>query len=285
MITAHQFYQEVNGKAYDLDGYYGAQCWDGAMYYSKRLGKPTYHCGLTGYVKDIWDQRKKSGILNYYDEVQRPFRDGDIIVIGECAQCPSSHIGIFRKDNGNGTFIILGQNQGGTPYPSGGSAFNQISLSYDGVLGGFRPRQNPKQTVAKKPAASIKEGPQNAVYRLYNPHSGDHLYTQRVAEARAMQAAGWEYEGVAWVAPSTGSEVWRLYKSGYHHYTDKPGEIALLKKQGWKAEKVAFRSSGSHPIYRMYNRNSGAHLLTASREEHNALSRAGWICEGMEIRY
>lgn len=133
--TPHDFYLAVNGKCFDVDGYYGAQCWDGAMYYSKWLGYPVFSCTYSGYAKDIWNLRKSSGILKYYDEVQRPFNDGDIIVWGECTPCPASHIAIFRKDNGNGTFVALGQNQGGK-----NGAFNQINFTYEGVLGGLRPK-------------------------------------------------------------------------------------------------------------------------------------------------
>ena len=133
--TPHDFYLAVIGKAFDIDHYYGPQCWDGAMYYSQWLGYPRFSCTSSGYVKDIWNLRKTSGILKYYNEVKRPFQDGDIIVWRECGQCPLSHIAIFRKDNGNGTFVALGQNQGGA-----GGAFNQRNFTYDGVMGGLRPK-------------------------------------------------------------------------------------------------------------------------------------------------
>lgn len=285
MKTAHEFYQLVVGNAYDLDGFYGAQCWDGAMKYSQWLGKPIYHCGLTGYVKDIWNQRKSSGILNHYDEVKTPFfKDGDIIVWGNCAACPDSHIAIFRRDNGNGTFIALGQNQGGSPYPSGGSAFNQRTFSYDGILGGFRPKMEEKTADPKPAVAAIPESPAGSVYRMYNPNSGDHLYTLDLAEARALQKAGWKFEGIAWRAPEAGSEVLRLYKSGYHHFTADQAEAAALQKAGWKREKMAFYSGGSRPIYRMYNPNSGSHILTADSTEHDRLTKIGWKCEGQPLR-
>lgn len=133
--SPHDFYLAVNGRTFDLDGCYGAQCWDGFAKYMQWLGYPVFHCTQSGYVKDIWNLRNSSGILGYCSAVQRPFQDGDIIVWEECPVCPLSHIAIFRKDNGNGTFVALGQNQGG-----GNGAFNQRNFTYDGVMGGFRPK-------------------------------------------------------------------------------------------------------------------------------------------------
>ena len=64
-----------------------------------------------------------------------------------------------------------------------------------------------------------------------------------------------------------------------------PKERDRLAGLGWKSEGTAFLSGGSKPIYRMYNPNSGAHILTSNRKEHDALTRAGWECEGQEIKW
>jgi hypothetical protein len=37
-----------------------------------------------------------------------------------------------------------------------------------------------------------------AVYRLYNPYSGDHFYTTSDSEYRQLGGIGWRQEGVAW---------------------------------------------------------------------------------------
>jgi hypothetical protein len=36
------------------------------------------------------------------------------------------------------------------------------------------------------------------VYRLYNPYSGEHVYTTDAREYAQVGAAGWHQEGVAW---------------------------------------------------------------------------------------
>lgn len=59
------------------------------------------------------------------------------------------------------------------------------------------------------------------LYRLYNPNSGEHFYTKTTGERDNLRKVGWHYEGVGWVAPSTGNPVYRLYNpnAGDHHYT------------------------------------------------------------------
>ncbi len=110
-------------------------CWDGAMYYSQWLGYPIFNCTVTGYVQDIWTQRKKSGILNYYDEVEL-LQPGDIVVFKVHPSTPLSHIAIFDHDLGNGQGAFLGQNQGAP-----GMAFNIIPLPYDATYQtAFRPK-------------------------------------------------------------------------------------------------------------------------------------------------
>ena len=134
MITPHEYYLSVNGKKIDMDGAYGGQCWDLYAHYMKTLGYKYANCTTTGYVKDIWNNRKTNGMLDSCIEVSvNELQDGDIAVWGNCDACPKSHIAIFRKDNGNGTGIFLGQNQSG-------QYVDQKSFTYTGIIGVFRPK-------------------------------------------------------------------------------------------------------------------------------------------------
>ena len=50
------------------------------------------------------------------------------------------------------------------------------------------------------------------VYRLYNHNTGEHFYTTSGTEKNANVSAGWTYEGVGWIAPTTSSSpVYRVY--------------------------------------------------------------------------
>lgn len=135
-MTYEQFKNQVLGKCYDIDGYYGAQCWDGGMKYLIDLGYKAIHCTTSGYVKDIWNNRKTNGILNYCNEVT-VMQPGDIAVFREVAGwTPYSHIAIFDHDAGDGYGWFLGQNQGGV-----NGAFNLCKLPYSATFGtAFRPK-------------------------------------------------------------------------------------------------------------------------------------------------
>ena len=127
------------------------------------------------------------------------------------------------------------------------------------------------------------------VYRLYNPNTGEHLYTVNTNEATFLSSIGWRYEGIGWKAPASGNAVIRLYnpnaKGGEHHYTSNDSEIKMLVAHGWKKEGVAFysASNSSYPVYREYNPNefSNNHNYTTSVSEHNWLISLGWRDEGI----
>lgn len=135
-MTYEQFKNQVLGKRYDIDGRYGAQCWDGTMKYMIDLGYRAIHCTTSGYAKDIWNNRKTNGILNYCNEVT-VMQPGDIAVFKEVAGwTPYSHIAIFDHDAGGGYGWFLGQNQGGV-----NGAFNLCKLPYSATFDtAFRPK-------------------------------------------------------------------------------------------------------------------------------------------------
>jgi len=128
-----------------------------------------------------------------------------------------------------------------------------------------------------------------SVWRLYNPGSGDHLYTTSAEERQIVIEAGWRDEGVAFVAPSQkGDPVYRVYNPvvGGHHYTTSAAERDALVKGGWNDEGVAFLSADpdkGSPVRRLYNPNPGTvcHLFTTSLTEASNVEAAGWNAEGI----
>lgn len=142
MATYQDFYNLVINKGFDIDGYYGWQCWDGYAKYCQWLGYPYAHCGIHGYACDIWEQRKTNGILNYFDEVT-VMKPGDVAVFKKVANwTPLSHIAIFHSDIDGVYGWFLGQNQNGLyKHASGGSSFNLTKLPYSATFDtAFRPK-------------------------------------------------------------------------------------------------------------------------------------------------
>ncbi|MFC4652160.1 DUF6287 domain-containing protein [Lactococcus nasutitermitis] len=124
------------------------------------------------------------------------------------------------------------------------------------------------------------------VYRLYNSNTGEHFYTTSIFEANSDISAGWNNEGVGWVAPTTSKvPVYRVYnshaKGGDHYYTKSKAEAIALVKLGWSwdnAGEPVFYSAGNKAIYVAYNPNaqSGSHNYTSNLSEENNLINLGW---------
>ena len=123
------------------------------------------------------------------------------------------------------------------------------------------------------------------MYRLYNPYTGEHFYTASYDEALSVNEAGWSYEGIGWVAPSSGDPVYRLYNpyAGDHHYTMSAEERDHLVTVGWRYEGVGWSSDGNVKLHRQYNPYArvGTHNYTYSTEERDHLVSLGWHDEGV----
>ena len=145
------------------------------------------------------------------------------------------------------------------------------------------PTPDPTPTPTPTPSSGTMD-----MYRLYNPYTGEHLYTSGTFEKDSLVSMGWNYEGVAWKAPETGNAVYRLYNpySGEHHYTMHTSEKDYLVLIGWNYEGIGWYSSTlivSVPVYRLFNPNStgiGAHHYTTDSVERDQLVLAGWQDEG-----
>ena len=136
-------------------------------------------------------------------------------------------------------------------------------------------------------SSSVLADTTNAMYRLYNPNSGEHFYTANFVEAKNIINAGWKYEMVGWNAPTTGVPVYRLYNPnvGDHHYTLNASERDMLVNIGWRYEGIGWYSDvqKSVKLYRAYNPNakSGSHNYTTNYGEQLSIVRAGWRDEGL----
>lgn len=82
------------------------------------------------------------------------------------------------------------------------------------------------------------------MYRMYNPNSGEHFYTQDTGERDNLRRIGWNYEGIGWQAPTSDDPVYRLYNryNGEHFYTLNAAERDNITKYGWKYEGIGWYS-------------------------------------------
>ena len=139
------------GLRVDLDGFpknQPFQCWDLANKYFLYIGGHKIHCGVTGYVQDIANQRATNGILNFCDDIglKAEMQPGDIVVwTNRSPHCPYSHIAIYDHDNGQNEIYFLGQNQ---PYPW----VTVQRIPWQGIIGVFRPKIFNHKEVTPAPA-------------------------------------------------------------------------------------------------------------------------------------
>ncbi|NMM94995.1 peptidase [Bifidobacterium sp. DSM 109957] len=141
------------------------------------------------------------------------------------------------------------------------------------------------------PASAADTGGDSVdMYRLYNPYTGEHLYTEKESERDSLASIGWRDEGIGWVAPrESKTPVYRLYNSyvpgGDHHYTTDKTERDAMVLAGWKYEGVGWYSDDLQrvPVYRQFNPYavSGTHNYTTDKSENDALASSGWRAEGV----
>ena len=149
-----EFKNMVLGKAFDVDGWYSAQCWDGYAYYMQYLGLKPAWCTSTGYVQDIYTNMDSNGMKEQCDLVYN-LQAGDIVVFPVNSVTPLSHVAIFDSDAGNGYGNFLGQNQRSAN--SSGSAFSIDKLPYSATYHyAFRPKIFAQQQSQPKPQTEQK---------------------------------------------------------------------------------------------------------------------------------
>lgn len=152
-----EFKNMVLGKPFDVDGWYGAQCWDGYAYYMQYLGLKPAWCTSTGYVQDIYTNMDSNGMKEQCDLVYN-LQAGDIVVFPVSSVTPLSHVAIFDSDAGNGYGNFLGQNQRSAN--SSGSAFSIDKIPYSATYHyAFRPKIFAQQQQQQQQQAQPKPQP------------------------------------------------------------------------------------------------------------------------------
>ena len=136
--TPEAYKNSVYGKCIDLDGKWGSQCVDGfADYNYQYTGRWLSTCG-TGSARGLWDCAEYNAGTEY-ELITDPLalQAGDWIIFDGGQY---GHVGMALGRYNNGYIALLGENQGGTPCPGGGSAFNIINMSLKTFKGAFRPK-------------------------------------------------------------------------------------------------------------------------------------------------
>lgn len=131
------FRASVLGKGYDMDGYYGYQCWDGAdllwWHDGRRLETGN------GYAYGCWTLKRDVNSGGNFTLVpdKTQIKRGDIVVFDVAFAPPTGHIAYADEDYKGSGFNCMGQNQV-NPSASAGSPFAVSKLGVVHILGAFR---------------------------------------------------------------------------------------------------------------------------------------------------
>ena len=238
-MNYQDFKNEVLGKGFDIDGMYGFQCWDGYAQYCKWLGVPYANCTVTGYVRDIWEQRQSNGMLNNFDEVEI-MQPGDVVVFPVTAGwTPYSHVAIFDSDI-DGTYgWFLGQNQNGEPKnPNGGSGFNLFRLPYWATYPtAFRPKHFPQNNTTPKEVKLVTNV--TATKRILNKNDivlDVASYQQENLQGTTSQAGTRNTfvkatEGTNYKNPKMSGQANTSDVKGYYHFAHFGGDVNQAKQE------------------------------------------------------
>lgn len=155
--TPSAFKNYVLGKCLNTDGAYGAQCWDLAdVFWQNVASRRAQTCG-TGAAKGMvadgcWQKNAGNEFIMVWDPTQLQAGDWVILTNGQWG-----HVGMALGTYNKGYVTLLGQNQGGSSCPGGGSAGNIINISLKNFGGAFRYKPYEEARIAAEEAKKAKE--------------------------------------------------------------------------------------------------------------------------------
>lgn len=152
LMTFAQWRAWAVGKLIDIDGAYGAQCWDLWADYAIRTQGATAMSTYTsqnagndsGYASSLWTAfPARPGIDTHFVKLGRDItpREGDVAVWARSAAFPGSHVAMCTGRTRPGQVECVSQNDQGTATAAAG-ATHVTWITTNGLLGYLRPKSN-----------------------------------------------------------------------------------------------------------------------------------------------
>lgn len=132
------------GLGYDVDGYYGYQCWD--LCAELWMNLPEFansglwpHTGTNLWASECWTQSRTENAGDSFDLIYtvEDLKRGDVIVLDSSAISATGHIAFCDEDYTGDTMNLLGQNQV-NPSLTLGHIPTVTNINITAFLGGFR---------------------------------------------------------------------------------------------------------------------------------------------------
>lgn len=176
------------GACTDVDGVYGAQCFDLASDFWKNYsGRWLSSCG-TGAAKgtvNCWQQNAGNDFVMVWDKTKLQAGDWVVFDSGQYG-----HIGMALGEYNKGYVTLLGQNQGGGYCFGGGSSANIININLNSFIGAFRP----KSYIKPEPKPTPAPQPKDSGFKTYTYKKGDY-FSKVLKELKLDEGKLWGEDG------------------------------------------------------------------------------------------
>ena len=199
-ITFAQWVDQTKNRFWDMDGAYGAQCWDlWSKYAQEVFGVPQADTNTTdGYARSVYTKKyMQSKKLQEVFERQGPMytpMPGDVVFFDKCAYYSGSHVAIVVADRGSAVWAFS-QNP---------NVARLMELPKKSVLGYFHPR------VAGTTSSTIADYPANA-----NVVAGTYVTAVDALNVRDAPTTGGNVVATYRKGQRVNLEKWGRYQDGY----------------------------------------------------------------------
>lgn len=227
-ITFNQWIDQTKDRYWDMDGVYGAQCWDlWAKYSMDMYGMSIQDCitptGFAGGLYTAYPVSKRCGQV--YERIPaggyKPVA-GDVAIWDYARYTPSTHVAIVAGDEGvkNGAIYVITQN----PEPS---VFKWLPA--EGLLGYLHPRSMPKPPSNNSTGDNNQGRPDTARGGAWILWQGDNLYLHET--------------------DNHGARTRVFYKSTANNYVEKASQQQPAPDNGQGRPSTSVSSENSYALY------------------------------------
>lgn len=227
-ISLTQWIQQTQGRYWDMDGAYGAQCWDlWAKYSMDMYGMSIQDCITpTGYAGGLYTSYPVSARCEQvYERIPASGYSpvaGDVAIWGYGTYTPYTHVAIVAGNEGvkNNSIYIITQNPDA-------SALKWFPI--DGLLGYLHPRTMPKSDVDNPTGDNNQGHPDSARGGAWIHWQGDNLYLHET--------------------DNSGSRTRIFYKTTANNFSEKASQGQPSDSQGQGHPSSSISPKNSYALY------------------------------------
>lgn len=254
-ITFNQWVDQTKNRFWDMDGAYGAQCWDlWAKYSMDMYGMSIQDCITpTGYAGGLYTSYPVSARCEQvYERIPASGYSpaaGDVAIWGYGTYTPYTHVAIVAGNEGvkNNSIYIITQNPDA-------SALKWFPI--DGLLGYLHPRTMPKSDVDNPTGDNNQGHPDSARGGAWIHWQGDNLYLHET--------------------DNSGSRTRIFYKTTANNFSEKASQGQPSDSQGQGHPSSSTSPENSYALYVVGTVESGLQWDAVEAANLQGIGIAQW---------